>query len=79
MRAVGIVIGTRRNQLYGIDPKHDQVANVLLPHRHGPSVIGVGFRPVPKLMPSESRLRCRRGSVRRTQQHRTAPHLQIAQ
>ncbi len=53
VRAVRRVIRARRNQLDGVGPKHGQIADVLLPHRHGPAVVRVGFRPVTELVSAQ--------------------------
>ena len=60
MRAVRIVVGTRRNQFDGVRAEHREVADILLPHRDGPAVVGVGLRPVSELMTAQLVLRrCR--------------------
>ena len=56
VRAVGGVVRPGRNQLDRVRAEDREVADVLLPHRHVPRVVGVGFRPVAELMAAQSDL-----------------------
>ena len=60
VRAVGGIVGARRDQLDGVGAEDREVADVLLPHRHVPRVVGVGLRPVAELMAAERDLRASR-------------------
>ena len=59
VRAVGVVVGARRDQLDRVGAEDRQVADVLLPHRHVPRVVGVGLRPVAELVAAKGDLRRR--------------------
>ena len=79
MGAVGVIIRTRRDQFDGITTEHDQVADVLLPARHIPGVIGIGLGPVTELVPAQAVARNRRDAEIFVQCGDPWPHAQDAQ
>ena len=50
MGAVRKIVGDRRNKLDCVRPEDRQFADVLIPHRHRPAVVGVRLGPVAELM-----------------------------
>ena len=50
VRAVGVVITLRRNELYGIASEEHEISHVLIPCIGVPRVIRVCFGPVPQLV-----------------------------
>src|SRR6185369_13344374 len=60
MRAVGSVVRARRNELDRVGTEDGKIANILLPHRQSPTVVGIGLWPVTKLVPAQWVFRCRR-------------------
>ena len=79
MRAVGLVIGARRDQLDGVGSEDGQIANVLLPHRHGPAIVGIGLRPVAELMAAQGITRGAGFAPAVGNGNRTFFHSQLAQ
>ena len=80
MRAVGVVVGARRDQLDRVGAEDGQVADVLLPHRDGPAVVGVGLGPVAELMTAQSRVPASSTGARaRRQADGAAVEAQLAQ
>ena len=61
------------------DAEDREVADVLLPHRHVPGVVGVGLRAVAELMAAERDLRRRDDGERGWDAQRAARHAQLAQ
>ena len=57
MRAVGRVVGARRQQLDRVGAEDRQVADVLLPHRHRPGVVRIRLRAIAELMSAQAVLR----------------------
>ena len=53
VRAVFVVVGTRRNQLDGVSSEDSQVADVLLELRGRPAVVGIDLGPVTKLVAAQ--------------------------
>ncbi len=54
MRAIGKIVRARRNQFDRVGTEHRQIANVLIPCRNGPGIIGIGFRAIAKLMAAQA-------------------------
>ena len=79
VRAVGVVVRARRNELDGVVAEDRQVADVLLPHRDGPAVVGVGLGPVAELMAAQRRRRRGREPQRRRDGEGAAIHAQLAE
>jgi len=57
VRAVWQIVGARRHELDDIGAENRQVANVLVPHVDGPSVIGVGLGAISKLVAADGIVR----------------------
>ncbi len=57
MRTVVGIVRARRNQFDGVGAEDHEIANVLLPHRYGPRVVGVGLRAVSELVAAYGDLR----------------------
>ena len=53
MRAVGGIVGARRDQFDGVAAEDRQIADVLLEDGDGPGVIGVRFRAVAQLVAAQ--------------------------
>ena len=77
MRAAGVVVGTRRDQLDGIGTEDGQVAEVTLPLGQVPGVVRIGLGTIAQLMTAERISRCRgqveplrQGHVARAQSQR---------
>ena len=79
MRAVGVVVGPGRNQLDGVGAEDGQVADVPLPLRQVPAVVGIGLGAVAELMAAEGIPRARFDLERRRQQDAALGRPQLAE
>ena len=62
MRAVRLIIRSRRHQFDGVRAEHRQIANILIPGRDIPGIVGIRFGPITELMSTDCDLG-RRGYV----------------
>ena len=79
VRAIGRIVGTRRNQLDGVGAEDRQVAYVAFPLRHVPPVVGVSLGPVAQLVAAQGVLRRGLNIQRARQGDRIAAHFECAQ
>ncbi len=79
VRAVGGIVGARRDQLDGVGAEDDEVANVLLPHGDGPAIVGVGLGAVAQLVAAQG-VPGRGGEAQIVGRiHGVAVHVQVAE
>ena len=79
MRAVGVIVGTGRDQLDGIGAEDRQLADVALPLGQVPGVVRVGLGTIAELMTAERILGCRGQVEPLRQRHLARAHAQRAQ
>ncbi len=79
VRAVGGIVGTRRDEFDGVGAEDGQVADVAFPHGDAPAVVGVGLGAVAQLMAAQ-RILGRGAEIERAgQSNGIATHLECAQ
>ncbi len=71
MRAVGVVVGAGRDQLDGVGAEERQLADVTLPLRQVPGVVGIRLGTIAELVAAERVLR-RRGQIEPLRQRHLA-------
>ena len=53
MRAVRVVVRARRNKFNQVAAEKRQFADVLVPHRYRPAVVGIGFGAIAELVAAQ--------------------------
>ena len=79
MRAVGGIVRSGWDELNRVRAEDREIADVLLPHRHVPRVVGVGLRAIAELMAAQRDLRGRDDVEAGGNSDGAALHAQLAQ
>ena len=79
MRAVIVIIGSRRNQFDRIRAEHRQITVVLFPLLNIPSVVGIRLRAIPQLVSAQRGFRSRDFAEIRRDSDSTTRHPQFTQ